>query len=81
MENGLFYLNKNFIFFWGFFLNSNPSNQIIKKPHLPSLEIGDLAFRAGIGSESFLIENLSQSPYSHIAMVVKTSPTILCYNR
>lgn len=88
MENGLFYLNKILYFFlilflligiWGFFLNSNPSNQIIKKPHLPSLEIGDLVFRAGIGSESFLIENLSQSPYSHIAMVVKTSPTILIH--
>lgn len=86
-ENGLFHLNKilyfflNFILFigiWCFFLNSNPSNQI-KKPHLPSLEIGDLVFRAGIGSESFLIENLSQSSYSHIAMVVKTSPTILIH--
>lgn len=64
---------------WGFFLNSNPSNQIIKKPYLPSLEIGDLIFRVGIGSESFLIENLSQSPYSHIAMIVKTSPTILIH--
>lgn len=63
----------------GFFINSNPSNQIIKKPYLPFLEIGDLVFRAGIGSESFLIENLSQSPYSHIAMVVKTSPTILIH--
>lgn len=88
MENGLFYLNKILYFvlilflligIWGFFLNSNPSNQIIKKPHLPSLEIGDLVFRAGIGSESFLIENLSQSPYSHIAMVVKTSPTMLIH--
>lgn len=88
MENGLFCLNKILYFFlilflligiWGFFLNSNPSNQIIKKPYLPSLEIGDLVFRAGIGSESFLIENLSQSPYSHIAMVVKTSPTILIH--
>lgn len=86
MENGLFYLNKILYFFlilflligiWGFFLNSNPSNH--QKPHLPSLEIGDLVFRAGIGSESFLIENLSQSPYSHIAMVVKTSPTILIH--
>ncbi|EFP0072555.1 putative integral membrane protein [Campylobacter jejuni HB-CJGB-LXC] len=63
----------------GFFINSNPSNQIIKKRYLPFLEIGDLVFRAGIGSESFLIENLSQSPYSHIAMVVKTSPTILIH--
>ncbi|KQI60524.1 membrane protein, partial [Campylobacter jejuni CVM 41905] len=59
----MFYLNKILYFvlilflligIWGFFLNSNPSNQIIKKPHLPSLEIGDLVFRAGIGSESFL---------------------------
>lgn len=88
IENGLFYLNKILYFFLilflligilGFFINSNPSNQIIKKPYLPFLEIGDLVFRAGIGSESFLIENLSQSPYSHIAMVVKTSPTILIH--
>lgn len=88
MENGLFCLNKILYFFlilflligiWGFFLHSNPSNQIIKKPYLPSLEIGDLIFRAGIGSESFLIETLSQSPYSHIAIVVKTSPTILIH--
>ncbi|ENU0280363.1 YiiX/YebB-like N1pC/P60 family cysteine hydrolase [Campylobacter jejuni] len=84
----MFYLNKILYFFLilflligilGFFINSNPSNQIIKKPYLPFLEIGDLVFRAGIGSESFLIENLSQSPYSHIAMVVKTSPTILIH--
>lgn len=88
IENSLFYLNKILYFFLilflligilGFFINSNPSNQIIKKPYLPFLEIGDLVFRAGIGSESFLIENLSQSPYSHIAMVVKTSPTILIH--
>ncbi len=88
IENGLFYLNKILYFFLilflligilGFFINSNPSNQIIKKPYLPFLEIGDLVFRAGIGGESFLIENLSQSPYSHIAMVVKTSPTILIH--
>ncbi len=88
IENSLFYLNKILYFFLilflligilGFFINSNPLNQIIKKPYLPFLEIGDLVFRAGIGSESFLIENLSQSPYSHIAMVVKTSPTILIH--
>ncbi|EOI3894547.1 hypothetical protein ACMTZY_001348, partial [Campylobacter jejuni] len=82
----MFYLNKILYFFLilflligilGFFINSNPSNH--QKPYLPFLEIGDLVFRAGIGSESFLIENLSQNPYSHIAMVVKTSPTILIH--
>lgn len=87
-ENDLFYLNKILYFFlilflligiWVSLLDSNPSNQIIKKPHLPSLEIGYLVFRVGIGSESFLIENLSKSPYSHIAMVVKPLQIILIH--
>ncbi|EJI3228489.1 hypothetical protein NEU07_000417, partial [Campylobacter jejuni] len=45
----MFYLNKILYFFLilflligilGFFINSNPSNQIIKKPYLPFLEKG-----------------------------------------
>lgn len=46
---------------------------------LPPLEIGDLVFRKGLGEESLLIEKLSNSPYTHIAMVVQTKPVILIH--
>lgn len=51
----------------------------MQKLNLPKLEIGDLVFRAGLGSESFLIEKLSQSSYSHITMVVQISPILLIH--
>lgn len=46
---------------------------------LPPLEIGDLVFRKGMGEESLLIEKLSNSSYTHIAMVVQTNPVILIH--
>lgn len=50
-----------------------------KDINLPPLEIGDLVFRKGLGAESLLIEKLSDSPYTHIAMVVQTKPIILIH--
>lgn len=47
--------------------------------NLPSFEVGDLVFRRGLGGESLLIEKLSDSPYTHIAMVVQTEPVVLIH--
>ncbi|WP_299547053.1 YiiX/YebB-like N1pC/P60 family cysteine hydrolase [uncultured Helicobacter sp.] len=50
---------------------------VAKDIDFPPLQIGDFVFRQGIGAESLLIQKFSNSPYSHIAMVVKISPDVL----
>ncbi|PJK03444.1 hypothetical protein CO612_09080 [Lysobacteraceae bacterium NML71-0210] len=48
-------------------------------PALPPaqwLEVGDWVFRSGTSQESLLIRQLSHSRYSHIGMVVETSPEV-----
>lgn len=42
----------------------------------PAIAIGDWVLRTGIGQESDLIRQLSNSQFSHIGMVVQTTPTI-----
>lgn len=41
---------------------------------LPPLAAGDWIFRSGTSSESYLIQSLSDSEFSHIGMVVSTEP-------
>lgn len=45
----------------------------------PPLEVGDLVFRKGLGAEALIINKLSTSPYTHIAMVIQTKPTLLIH--
>lgn len=48
-------------------------------PALPPahlLEVGDWVFRSGTSQESHLIRRLSRSAYSHIGIVVETSPEV-----
>lgn len=45
----------------------------------PPLEVGDLVFRKGLGAEALVINKLSTSPYTHIAMVIQTNPTLLIH--
>lgn len=55
--------------------------QCLAKEGIPAniLEVGDLVFRQGIGSESKVIQILSSHPYSHIAMVTQTKPVMLIH--
>ncbi len=46
-------------------------------PPATHLQPGDWVFRSGTGSESRLIRRLSQSRYSHIGILVQTTPTVL----
>ena len=45
--------------------------------HLPQLEIGDWVLRAGTATDSQFIMQLSQSHYSHIGMIIQTTPKLL----
>ena len=41
---------------------------------LPELKVLDIVLRAGIDLDSLLIQKLSNSPYSHIGVVISTKP-------
>ena len=41
---------------------------------LPKLKVLDIVLRAGIDLDSLLIQKLSNSPYSHIGVVISTKP-------
>ena len=60
--------------FWAFF---NPKEQGLKigdLKGLPKLEVLDLVLRAGVDLDSLLIQRLSNSPYSHIGIIIATQP-------
>ena len=54
--------------------NLSPQAQILKSTLESRAQIGDLIFRKGINSESALIASLSDSPFSHIGIVVNVAP-------
>ena len=41
---------------------------------MPELEVLDLVLRAGVDLDSLLIRQISNSPYSHIGVVISTKP-------
>lgn len=43
-------------------------------PALPPLAVGDWVFRGGTASESYVIQQLSKSEFSHIGMIVSLDP-------
>lgn len=52
---------------------------IAKLESMPTLKIGDIVLREGIGTDSAVIKMLSNSPYSHIGLVIATNPTIILH--
>lgn len=48
--------------------------QILKSTLESHAQIGDLIFRKGVNSESMIIANLSDSPFSHIGIVANVAP-------
>lgn len=63
-------------------LNSNSQPQILNSINLktlPELQKGDIIFRQGMGADSLLISKLSQSPYSHIGLIVETEPILVLH--
>ena len=46
---------------------------------LPTLEVGDIIFREGIGVESIIIQKLSKHNYTHIGLVISTKPIIILH--
>ncbi|WP_276890726.1 YiiX/YebB-like N1pC/P60 family cysteine hydrolase [Helicobacter japonicus] len=46
---------------------------------LPTLEVGDIIFREGIGIESIVIQKLSKHNYTHIGLVISTKPIIILH--
>lgn len=47
--------------------------------NLPKLKIGDIIFRQGIGYDSAVISEISDSIYTHIGMVVCTNPIMILH--
>ena len=54
--------------------NLSPQAQILKSTLESRAQIGDLIFRKGVNSESVIIANISDSPFSHIGIVVNVAP-------
>ena len=54
--------------------NLSPQAQILKSTLESRAQIGDLIFRKGVNSESAIIANLSDSPFSHIGIVASIAP-------
>ncbi len=46
---------------------------------MPTLKVGDMIFRQGVGVESEIIQKISASPYSHIGLVIQTDPIIILH--
>ena len=46
---------------------------------IPSLKKGDLIFREGIGADSIVISNISNSIYTHVGMVVNLEPILVIH--
>ena len=44
---------------------------------LPELKVGDLIFRMGVGADSFVIADVTNSKYSHMGMISAIEPEIL----
>ncbi len=44
---------------------------------LPKLKVGDLIFRMGVGADSFVIADVTNSKYSHMGMISAIEPEIL----
>lgn len=46
---------------------------------LPELEILDLVFRLGVDLDSALIAQISQSPYSHVGVIISVQPLLVLH--
>lgn len=44
---------------------------------LPELKVGDLIFRMGVGTDSFVIADITNSKYSHMGIISSIEPEIL----
>lgn len=58
-------------------LFNQKSHPSLPLPPQSILQKGDWIFRSGIDYDSTLIKYLSNSPYSHIGMIVETEPNII----
>lgn len=58
-------------------LQQDKSIEFLNLPSHIQLEKGDWIFRGGTGTDSKLIQYLSKSKFSHIGIIVETSPNIL----
>lgn len=67
------------IFFKPFKNTENNGLKIQDLKDFPKLQIADLIFRQGIGADSLIIQQLSQSPFYHIGIIVKTSPIMILH--
>lgn len=52
------------------------NNRLWQSPYIQALEVGDIVFRTAYGKESRLIKMVSQSEYSHIAVITELSPNV-----
>ncbi len=57
-------------------LRTQPVATVVLPP-LPELAVGDWIFRSGTSTDSSVIRQLSGSDYSHIGMIVASSPQVL----
>lgn len=81
MGTGKSILNKLFVLiltlvlaFWMLLPSKEQGLKMDDLPALPRLEVLDLVLRAGVDLDSLLISRLSNSPYSHIGVVISTKP-------
>ncbi|MCK3658384.1 hypothetical protein A4G18_06605 [Pasteurellaceae bacterium Pebbles2] len=64
-----------FLFLWQY-LAVQKSVSYVELPENIQLEAGDWIFRSGVDFDSKIIKHTSQSPYSHIGIIVATQPEI-----
>lgn len=70
-------LNLSIFFFLITTLTQDKSIEFLILPNNIQLEKGDWIFRSGVGADSKIIQYLSQSQFSHIGIIVETTPDIL----
>lgn len=61
----------------GVHLLRSPTTTPAALPELPELAVGDWIFRSGTSGDSHIIRQLSGGDYSHIGMIVASSPQVL----
>lgn len=47
--------------------------------NIPKLEVGDVILRHGVDKESYLIAKVSQSNYSHVAIIAAVNPIVIIH--
>lgn len=51
--------------------------ELATMPPLPSLQVGDVTLRMGVGADSYIIASTANSNYSHVGVISSISPDIL----